>query len=86
MKLGLLADLQRGRAERGPVSRRLRAGPETSIVFRYFRGERGFGHRNGRPYRVGEVIADRPMDVENPAPIAGEVGIVETRIDPGQLN
>lgn len=43
-------------------------------------------HRDGRPYHVGEVIADRPMDVENPAPIADGAGIVETRIDPGQLN
>jgi hypothetical protein len=57
--------------------------PETPVTFRYFReaGE-GFAHQDGRPYQMGEVITDRPIDLENPALITYGVGIAETLIDP----
>ena len=57
--------------------------PETPVTFRYFReaGE-GFAHQDGRPYQVGEVITDRPIDLTNPALITYGVGIAETLIDP----
>jgi len=57
--------------------------PETPVTFRYFRQEgEGFAHQDGRPYQVGEVITDRPVDLENPALITYGVGIAETLIDP----
>jgi hypothetical protein len=57
--------------------------PETPVTFRYFRErEEGFVHQDGRTYRVGEVITDRPMDLENSASITYGVGIAETLIDP----
>ena len=42
--------------------------PETPITFRYLREDgEGFAHQDGRPYRTGDVITDRPIDLENPA-------------------
>ncbi len=59
--------------------------PETLVTFRYFReGEEGFAHQDGRPYQTGEVITDRPVDLENPASITYGVGNAETLIDPGK--
>ena len=56
---------------------------ETPVTYRYFReGAEGFAHQDGRPYRVGEVIADRPADTENPASIAYGAGDAATLIDP----
>lgn len=56
--------------------------PETPVTFRYFReGEEGFDHQDGRPYAVGEVITDRPVDLENPALITYGVGSAGTLID-----
>ena len=57
--------------------------PETPVTFRYFREEaEGFAHQDGRPYQTGEVITDRPIDLENPALITYGVGIAETLINP----
>ena len=57
--------------------------PETPVTFQYFREEQeGFAHQDGRPYQPGEVITDRPVDVQNPAVMTYGVGIVETLIDP----
>lgn len=57
--------------------------PTTPVTFRYFRqGEEGFAHQDGQPYQVGEVIADRPVDLENPASITYGVGNAKTLIDP----
>lgn len=57
--------------------------PETPITFRYLREDgEGFAHQDGRPYRTGDVITDRPIDLENPALITYGVGIAETLIDP----
>jgi len=56
--------------------------PETPVTYRYFReGEEGFAHQDGRPYAIGEVITDRPVDQENPASITYGIGIAETLID-----
>lgn len=57
--------------------------PETPVTYRYFReaGE-GFAHQDGRIYAIGEVITDRPVDLENPALITYGVGIAETLLDP----
>jgi hypothetical protein len=57
--------------------------PETPVTYRYFReaGE-GFVHQDGQPYVAGEMITDRPVDMENPALITYGVGIAETLIDP----
>ena len=56
--------------------------PETPVTYRYFReGEEGFAHQDGRPYQVGEVITDRPIDTENPALITYLVGNAQTLID-----
>ncbi|WP_322629930.1 hypothetical protein, partial [Halothiobacillus sp.] len=37
--------------------------PETPLALRYFRkpGE-GFAHQDGRPYQLGDVITDRPIN------------------------
>lgn len=36
---------------------------ETSVPFRYFREpETAFAHQDGRPYEVGEIVVDRPID------------------------
>jgi len=60
--------------------------PATPVTFRYFRQEgEGFAHQDGRPYQTGEVITDRPVDLENPALITYGVGIAETLIDPDRL-
>jgi hypothetical protein len=57
--------------------------PETPVTYRYFREEgEGFAHQDGRPYQMGEVITDRPVDMENPALITYGVGIAETLINP----
>lgn len=56
--------------------------PETPVTYRCFReGEEGFTHQDGRPYQVGEVITDRPVDTENPALITYLVGNAQTLID-----
>lgn len=56
--------------------------PATPVTFRYFReGDEGFAHQDGRPYHVGEVITDRPVDLENPASITYGVGNATTLID-----
>ncbi|KAB2936102.1 MAG: hypothetical protein F9K25_01920 [Candidatus Contendobacter sp.] len=57
--------------------------PATPVTFRYFReGEEGFDHQDGQPYQIGEVVADRPVDLENPASITYGVGNAKTLIDP----
>ncbi|MCP5158792.1 MAG: hypothetical protein H6975_05140 [Gammaproteobacteria bacterium] len=57
--------------------------PETPVTYRYFREDgEGFAHQDGRPYQLGEVITDRPVDRENPALITYGVGIAQTLVDP----
>ena len=57
--------------------------PETPVTYRYFREDgEGFAHQDGQPYTVGEVITDRPVDMENPARITYGIGIAKTLIDP----
>jgi len=57
----------------------------TPVTYRYFReGTEGFAHQDGRPYQVGEVITDRPVDREDPASITYGVGNAETLIDPAK--
>jgi hypothetical protein len=53
--------------------------PETPFTFRYYRpAEFGYAHFSGKPYRLGEVITDRPVDREG-------IGIVPTLVGlPGQ--
>ena len=59
--------------------------PTTPITFRYFReGAEGFAHQDGRPYQVGEIITDRPVDTDDPASITYGVGNARTLIDPAQ--
>lgn len=56
---------------------------ETPVTYRYFReGAEGFARRDGRPYQTGEVIVERPADLENPASITYGVGVAATLIDP----
>jgi hypothetical protein len=53
----------------------------TPFTLRYFRRDKdGFTHQDGRPYAVGEVITDRPV---NPAPgdFTYGIGIVPTLIE-----
>lgn len=57
---------------------------ETPLSLRYFRrAAQGFGHQDGRPYRIGEPILDRPVD-----PVVANLthgyGVVPTLIDPGR--
>lgn len=53
----------------------------TPYSFRYFRRARdGFTHQDGRPYEIGEVITDRPVN-ENPGDFSYGIGIVPTLID-----
>jgi hypothetical protein len=57
--------------------------PATPLAFRYFRRARdAFAHQDGRPYAVGEVIADRPVN-ENPGDFSYGMGIVPTLIEGG---
>lgn len=54
--------------------------PATPFTLRYFRRVReGFAHQDGRPYTIGEVIADRPVN-ENPADFTYGIGIVPSLI------
>ncbi len=58
---------------------------ETPITFRYFRDEAdGFTRVDGTPYRLGEVISERPVDLSNAADITWRVGNVATLIDAGR--
>lgn len=54
---------------------------QTPLAYRYFRDmKHGYTHQNGAPYKVGEIITDRPINTT-----VGEftygVGIVPTLID-----
>jgi hypothetical protein len=52
----------------------------TPFTLRYFRRDKdGFTHQDGRPYAVGEVIADRPVN-PNPGDFTYGIGIVPTLI------
>lgn len=55
--------------------------PETPITFRYFR-EPGaaFTHQDGRPYKIGEIVVDRPID-EDRTSLTWGVGISTTEIE-----
>ncbi|TCP60904.1 hypothetical protein EV663_10779 [Rhodovulum bhavnagarense] len=53
---------------------------ETPVTFRYFREDAtAFTHQDGTPYRVGEIVTDRPID-ENRASLTWGVGIAATEI------
>jgi len=53
----------------------------TPFTLRYFRrAKEGFTHQDGRPYAIGEVIADRPVN-ENVGDFTYGIGIVPTLID-----
>jgi len=55
---------------------------QTPLALRYFRrAPDGYTHQDGRPYAVGEVITDRPVN-ENVADFTYGIGIVPTLIDP----
>jgi hypothetical protein len=55
--------------------------PETPFTLRYFRtAEVGFTHQDGRPYVLGEMITDRPIET-NPAKFTFGMGITPTLID-----
>lgn len=54
--------------------------PDTPVTFRYFRGpETAFPHQDGRPYGVGEIVVDRPIDTDRTSLTWG-VGIAATEI------
>lgn len=54
----------------------------TPPTFRYFRpADAGYPHQDGRPYREGEVVVDRPVDTD-PRNITYGVGTAATLIDP----
>lgn len=53
----------------------------TPSSFRYYRTESdGFNHQNGQPYQFGEIITDRPVDIQ-PSSFTYGVGIGKTLID-----
>ncbi|QEP44004.1 hypothetical protein D5085_13285 [Ectothiorhodospiraceae bacterium BW-2] len=55
--------------------------PDTPFTLRYYRREQeAFAHQDGRPYQLGEVITDRPIDT-TPASFTYGFGIGETLID-----
>lgn len=55
--------------------------PETPFTLRYFRTpDTAFTHQDGRPYQLGEVITDRPIN-PRPADLTYGVGITPTLID-----
>jgi len=54
---------------------------QTPITFRYFRTEKNaFTHQDGKPYKDGEIIVDRPLDSDS-ANITYGIGSVPTLID-----
>jgi len=54
--------------------------PKTPVSFRYFRTpDTAFAHQDGTPYAVGEVVTDRPIDVDRTSLTWG-VGVAETGI------
>ncbi len=55
--------------------------PETPVTLRYFRtSETAYPHQDGRPYRLGDVITDRPVDTD-PSSLTYGVGVAPTLID-----
>lgn len=53
---------------------------ETPFTFRYFRTpETAYKHQDGRPYQLGEVITDRPVD-ERPPSFTYGIGVIDTLI------
>ena len=55
--------------------------PSTPLAFRYFRHARdGFTHQDGRPYAIGEIITDRPINAD-PGDFTYGIGITPTLID-----
>ena len=54
--------------------------PETPVTFRYFREDpTAFPHQDGTPYKVGDIVIDRPIDEERTSLTWG-VGIAPTEI------
>ena len=53
----------------------------TPFTLRYFRRAKdGFTHQDGRPYAIGEVITDRPVN-ENPGDLTYGIGVTPTLIE-----
>ncbi len=53
---------------------------ELPFTFRYYRpADQAFSHQDGRPYVLGELITDRPIDTD-PASLTWGVGIAPTLI------
>ncbi len=53
---------------------------ETPVTFRYFRGpETAFAHQDGRPYAMGEIVVDRPIDQDRTSLTWG-IGVAATEI------
>lgn len=53
---------------------------KTPFTFRYFRNAKeAYTHLDGRPYQIGEIITDRPVEKE--AILTEGAGITETLID-----
>jgi hypothetical protein len=55
--------------------------PRTPIAYRYFRtAGTAFDHQDGTPYKVGDVVVDRPVDDE-PISVTYGIGTAKTLID-----
>lgn len=55
--------------------------PQTPVTFRYFRPKgQDYAHQDGRPYREGEIVTDRPID-NDPASLTYGVGTAKTLIE-----
>lgn len=54
--------------------------PETPVTFRYFRDDAtAFTHQDGTPYKVREIVTDRPID-EDRTSLTWGVGIAPTEV------
>jgi len=59
--------------------------PETPFTLRYFRtADTSYTHQDGRPYTLGEVITDRPVN-STVGDFTYGMGMVSTLIDEGRL-
>lgn len=57
--------------------------PETPFTLRYYRRPAdGYSHMDGTPYRIGEAIADRPVNTDTESNTPYLAGVVPTLIDP----
>ncbi|EIJ33681.1 PDZ/DHR/GLGF domain protein [Thiothrix nivea DSM 5205] len=60
--------------------------PETPVTFRHFRDPaQPLTRVDGTPYQTGEVITERPVELDNPASLTYRVGNSQTGIDAAHL-